>query len=152
MMREEVVGDVWTIPAARYKTAKDHVLPLSSAARAIIDAQPQTGSLIFPGKDGGRLTRGGNYKAAIDKRAPELAPWTLHDLRRTSRSLMSRAGVQPDTAERVLGHAIPGIRGVYDRHAFLTEKRYALERLAALIDRIINPPPGVVIPLREGRP
>jgi integrase len=150
MMREEISGDVWTIPANRYKTGRDHVVPLSGAARAIIDAQPQTGPLVFPGKGGGvPLSRGGNHKAAIDKLAAELAPWTVHDLRRTSRSLLSRAGVRPDVAERVLGHAIPGIGRVYDRYEYWGEKRDALEKLAALVDRIINPPPGVVVPLRE---
>ena len=64
--------------------------------------------------------------------------WVLHDLRRTARSLMSRAGVPSDIAERVLGHAIGGVRAVYDRHDFLVEKADALEKLAALLDRIIN--------------
>jgi integrase len=68
-----------------------------------------------------------------------MPPWVLHDLRRTARSLMSRAGVSPDIAERVLGHVIPGIRGVYDRHSFLDEKRAALEQLGALVGRILNP-------------
>jgi integrase len=62
--------------------------------------------------------------------------WRLHDLRRTSRSLMSRAGVDPDIAERCLGHVIPGVRGVYDRHRYLDEMRNAFERLAALIENI----------------
>jgi integrase len=59
-----------------------------------------------------------------------MPPWVLHDLRRTARTLMSRAGVLADIAERVLGHVIPGVRGVYDRWAYLEEKRDALERLA----------------------
>jgi integrase len=150
-MWEEIAGDVWVIPARRYKTARDHVLPISAATRAIIDAQPQTGPLVFPGKGGVPLSRGGNHKEAIDKLAAGLAKWRVHDLRRTGRSLMSRAGVQPDTAERVLGHAIPGIRGVYDRHEFLAEKRDALARLAALIDSIVDPPPPNVVALREAR-
>ena len=151
MTRSEIDGDTWTIPADRYKTGKDTIVPLSGAVRALIVAQPRTGPLVFPGKGGAALSRGGNHKLSIDKLAPWLAPWRIHDLRRTSRSLMSRAGVQPDIAERVLGHAIPGIRGVYDRYEFLAEKRDALEKLAELIDRILNPPPGVVIPLREAR-
>jgi len=48
---------------------------------------------------------------------------------------MSRAGVAADVAERVLGHKIPGVRGVYDRHQYISEKRDALERLAVLIPR-----------------
>ena len=74
----------------------------------------------------------------------ELPRWTLHDLRRTARSLMSRAGVPSDHAERCLGHVLPGIRGTYDRHEYLNEKRYAFEALAALIERIVNPADNVV--------
>jgi integrase len=151
MMWSELDGDTWTIPAARYKTARDHVVPLPATARAIIDAQPQTGALIFPGKGGAALSRGGNHKARIDKLAPGLTPWTVHDLRRTARPLMSRAGVRPDISERVLGHVIPGIGGVYDRFSYLGEKAAALEDLATLIDRIVNPPPPNVVALREAR-
>jgi hypothetical protein len=57
---------------------------------------------------------------------------------------MSRAGVDADHAERVLGHAIPGVRAVYDRHSYLEEKRVALERLATLVERILNPGSNVV--------
>jgi hypothetical protein len=64
----------------------------------------------------------------------------LHDLRRTARSLMSRAGVPSEHAERVLGHIIPGVEGTYNRHAYSDEKAVALARLAALIETIINPP------------
>ena len=46
---------------------------------------------------------------------------------------MSRAGVGADIAERCLGHAIPGVRGIYDRHRFEDEKRAAFEALAAQI-------------------
>ena len=48
--------------------------------------------------------------------------WTLHDLRRTARSLMSRAGVPSEHAERVLGHVIKGVEGIYDRHGYSEEK------------------------------
>ena len=58
--------------------------------------------------------------------------WTLHDLRRTARSLMSRAGSQSDHAERCLGHLVGGVRGTYDRHDYHEEKWRAFEALAAL--------------------
>jgi hypothetical protein len=57
---------------------------------------------------------------------------------------MSRVGVPTDIAERVLGHAIPGVRSVYDRHGYEAEKRDALERFAELVDQILNPVPNVV--------
>jgi hypothetical protein len=60
---------------------------------------------------------------------------------------MSRVGVSADIAERVLGHKIPGVRGVYDRHAYVAEKRDALKRLANVIERIVTPPADNVIAL-----
>jgi hypothetical protein len=79
-----------------------------------------------------------------------LERWTIHDLRRTARSLMTRAGVSPDHAERALGHVVGGVRGVYDRHDYADEKREAFEALAAQIERVLNPEPNVV-PMRKKR-
>jgi integrase len=77
--------------------------------------------------------------------------WTIHDLRRTARSLMSRAGVRSDIAERVMGHAIMGVEGVYDRHSYTDEKADALQRLSGLIEQILNPAPANVVPLKPRR-
>ena len=62
---------------------------------------------------------------------------------------MSRAGVNADIAERCLGHVIRGVRGVYDRHAYYDEKKHAFKELAALVERIVNPPADNVVPLRK---
>ncbi len=64
---------------------------------------------------------------------------------------MSRAGVPSDHAERCLGHVLPGVRGTYDRHEYLNEKRRALDALAALIERIVSPADNVVA-FGESRP
>jgi integrase len=66
--------------------------------------------------------------------------WTLHDLRRTGRSLMSRAKVPSDHAERVMGHVIGCVRETYDRYEYLDEKRDALNRLSDLLQEIISQP------------
>jgi hypothetical protein len=55
---------------------------------------------------------------------------------------MARAGVRPDISERVLGHVIAGVEGTFDRHCYTGEKRDALEKLAVVIERILNPPPA----------
>jgi integrase len=86
-------------------------------------------------------------KAEFDAGLSGMPPWVIHDLRRTARSLMSRANVRPDIAERVLGHAIPGVEGVYDRHHYADEKADALQRLASLVETIVNPPEGNVVAL-----
>ena len=47
-----------------------------------------------------------------------------------------------DGRERVLGHVIGGVRGIYDRHEYHAEKKKALEMLAAQITAIVDPPPS----------
>ena len=51
---------------------------------------------------------------------------------------MSRVGVRPDIAELCLGHALTGVRGTYDRHAYHNEKMEAFEKLAALVAEIVG--------------
>ena len=90
-----------------------------------------------------------SLKRRIDEQA-QIAPWVLHDLRRTARSLMARAGVRRDVAERVLGHVIQGVEGTYDRHEYRDEKAAALNKLAGLIALILDPPGENVIDLHGG--
>ena len=87
-------------------------------------------------------------KATLDK-ASGVSNWTLHDLRRTGRTLLSRAGVDVDHAERCLGHKIGGLRGIYDQHKYQPEMQRAFEALASEIERVVNPPPSSVVPLRR---
>jgi integrase len=146
MRRAELADSAtWIIPAARCKTKREVLIPLSGAAQEIIRDIPVIGGgdLVFT-SDGKRPIGGfGRYKRALDT-ASGVSDWRLHDLRRTARTLLSRAGVDADVAERCLGHAIGGVRGVYDRHQFEREKRRAFEALAAQIERIVNPHPNVV--------
>ena len=79
----------------------------------------------------------------------ELEPWQLRDLRRTARTLMSRAGVSTEVAERALGHVMTLVRGTYDRHDYLSAKRAAFQQLADLIERIVSPPEDNVVTLRR---
>jgi hypothetical protein len=67
---------------------------------------------------------------------------------------MARAGVDSHISERVLGHAIPGVEGIYDRHHYLEEKAAALQSLAKLINRIVSKPAPEASPptLRRGIP
>jgi len=146
MVRSELHGGDWIIPAARMKAKLEHVVPLSPAATVILEDMPKLGSYVFT-VDGWRPVKGfATYKTALDE-VSGVTGWRLHDLRRTARSLMSRAGVTPDVAERCLAHVMGGIRGVYDRYAYHKEKKAAFEKLAAQVERIVNPTDNVV-PIR----
>jgi integrase len=135
-------GRTWTIPGSRYKNGKDTLVPLSGAAQRIIQRQPQLGDFVF-GSDGNRALGGFDGRKKEFDQICGVKNWRLHDLRRTARTLLSRAGVSADIAERCLGHAMGGVRGIYDRHEYQREKAEAFEALAALIERVANPPPAV---------
>jgi integrase len=143
----ELQGQTWIIPASRYKTNLDHVIPLSGLAQSVLP-EPN-GEFVFSGN--GHQAIGGyeRHKRAIDE-ASGVSGWVIHDLRRTARSLLSRAGVASDHAERCLGHVIGGVRGVYDGHEYFEEKARAFEALAAQVERIINPQANVVPIGRKG--
>jgi integrase len=151
MDRAELAAGDWLIPAMRMKNKRDFLVPLSAAALELLDAIP----VIGDEQRGPVFTTDGNrpihafdqFKKAFDKRC-SVTGWTIHDLRRTARSLMSRAGVDPDHAERTLSHVIGGIRGIYDRYEFQREKKAALEALATQIALIVDPKSNV-IPLRK---
>ena len=139
----EITGDSWTLPAARNKTNVELVRPLSAAAMAILASLPHSGEFVFSRTGEAPLSGLSRFKIELD-RASGTEGWVIHDLRRTSRSLMSRAGVASDHAERCLGHVIGSIRGVYDRHSYQAEMLLAYEKLAALIGSIVDPQPNVV--------
>jgi integrase len=148
MTWSEISGADWTLPAARNKVKVELIRPLSAAAQATIAPLPRIGRQGYVFTIGGNSPLGGfsKFKRQLDQ-ACGVTGWTLHDLRRTARSLMSRAGVPTDHAERCLGHVMPGVRGTYDRHEYLEEKRRAFEALATQIERIVNPQENIV-PLR----
>jgi integrase len=151
MTRAELDGANWLIPASRMKGKQDHLLPLSRKALEILAKLPTIGK-----PDGYIFTRSGkralgdftNLKAKFQERSGT-SGWTFHDCRRTARTLMTRAGVPSDHAERCLAHVIGGVRGIYDRHEFYAEKKAAFEALAALIERIVQPPGKNVVSLNE---
>jgi integrase len=133
-------GTVWVVPAARYKSKRDTLIPLSKAAQQIIARQPVRGPYVF-GVDGSRPLGGFNdRKKNLDARSG-VSGYGLHDLRRSARTLLSRAGVAADIAEMCLGHAFVGVRGVYDRFQYIDEKREAFEALAQMVERLVRPPP-----------
>jgi integrase len=154
MSSVEMDGDVWVIPGSRYKTKLDHVIPLTDVFRELIGGKPAqfkgNSRFVFSTTNGVRPFSGfSKAKRALDSDIAKMRSetgrepmprWTLHDLRRTGRSMMSRAKVPSDHAERVLGHVIGGVRETYDRYEYFEEKRDALTRLSNLVQEISNRP------------
>ena len=145
---------VWTVPTAPREKGNIGKAKLPEAARAILDALPRFDSnpFIFTGRGQRHMSASGTFKAKFDAKLPcDMPPWRLHDLRRTARSLMSRAKVSSKDAERVMGHSLPDVEGTYDRYEYFDEKSDALQRLASLIDGIVHPRADVIVPMAKGR-
>jgi integrase len=143
MLRDEVKEGVWTCPRERSKTKKPIKRPLSELAQDVLEKTPKiTGDLVFT-LDG--KTPFDNFhlqKKEFDAACGVKNYWT-HDLRRTARSLLARAGVQDTVAERCLAHVVKGVKGTYDRHDYMAEMALAYEKLAGLIQLIVYPQDNV---------
>jgi integrase len=137
-------GVLWTLPASRNKTKVELIRPLSKAAQQVLAGLPRGNAdeLVFA--DHRRVASNFDPMKKEFDQACGVTGWTLHDLRRTARTLLSRAGVSDHIAERALGHVIGGVKGVYDKHRYIEEMRNAYERLAALIENVTNPQANVV--------
>jgi integrase len=139
----DVVDGVWTVKTAAREKGNAGELVLPPMVGKIVDAQPRIHgeARVFVGCDAAR------WKAEMDRRLTAalgrpVKHWVLHDLRRTARSLMSRAGVRPDIAERVLGHRVgSAVEQTYDRHRYVTEMAQALKALAKLVGGIVGEAP-----------
>jgi integrase len=151
----------WTLPASRNITKVELVRPLSAEACAILPAPVGGCCYIFTADGRNPISGFGGFKLVLDKavledlrkqdpQAKPLPNWTLRDLRRTAQSLMSRAGVRADHAERCLGRVMPGVRPVYDPYEYFEEKRDAFNKLAAAINDILHPAKAIAWPGKVG--
>ncbi|MCZ6863811.1 MAG: site-specific integrase [Alphaproteobacteria bacterium] len=138
----------WNIPTEDREKGNGGALMLPEIAVDIIRSQKRISgnAYVFPARGGGHFNAYGPRKKSLDAKA-QIAPWVIHDLRRTARSLMARAGVRSEIAERVMGHVLPGVEGIYDRHEYRKEKADALAKLAGLIALILDPPGENVVKL-----
>jgi integrase len=153
-----------TVPPGRYKTRTAHEVPLAPAAVEILRALPRfaKGSHVLTTTAGARPVSGlSKTKVRLDKAIAArrekagvelMPPWVLHDLRRTVRTrLVSDVGVDAFVAERFIGHALPGLHGVYDQGSHRPQKHAAAEKWAARLLAIVGlaPEGTAVVPADE---
>ena len=155
MRRDELdlAAGLWQLSGDRTKNQQARTIPLSRQVIEIIASMPTfSGPFIFGTNGGARPISGfTNLKRRFDDRLglAVLAPWTLHDIRRTMRTHLSALPISGTVAELMIGHKQRGIRAVYDRFAYLDEQRSGFELWAARLRDIVEPPPENVVPLRE---
>lgn len=166
MTDDELHGDAWHLSAERTKNGREHIVPLSQAARDVLSSVERIegpSRLLFTTT--GRTPVSGHFKArnrlsrlmaeiaeAETGEAIEIPHWTFHDLRRTAATGMARLGIPVRVTEAVLNHVSGtggGIVAVYQRHDFADEKRQALEAWARFVQALVEGGADNVVQIRE---
>jgi integrase len=158
---------LWTLPRERAKNDRTHEVQLSRPALDILEAAPRIAGSQFVFTTTGQRPASGFSKAkqrldiqmaqlcAGDDKTPTVVPaWTLHDLRRTAATGMARLNIAPHVVDRILNHVsgtIRGVAAVYNRHAYIEERKTALEAWGRYVENLVRPAPANVIPLAAAR-
>jgi integrase len=130
----------WIMSSASTKSDRAHLVPLSPVALGILGHLPKLGDYVFTTDGENPISGFAKAKTRLDTfikaKGGEMAAWRLHDLRRTVATHMVRLGVTETIVGRVLNHAAQGVTAkVYALHSYAPEKRSALDRWAAEIER-----------------
>jgi integrase len=137
------------LPGPRTKNGREHVVPLSDAAMAILNTiDVREGREFVFGSGKGGYSGWSKSKKETDETVKIKKPWTLHDLRRTGRTGLGILGVAPHIGEAVLNHLPPKLVRTYDRNSYEREKRAALDLWAAHLMRLVKGEKSNVVPLR----
>jgi integrase len=146
---------VWTIPPERHKTGKKTGRPLP---RPIIEevkpalreamALSHNPDLAFSGEHNAAELNDRSVlcfpysvmRAAKNQMKIEMDHWSMYDLRKTARTNWSKLA-EPHVCEMMLGHRLPGVWQVYDRHDYLEEQAEAYRKWWARLTQLLGDPP-----------
>jgi integrase len=139
---------IWTIPAERIKAAREHRIPLPSAAVALLRqlAETKVNEFVFPGRPGKPLSNGAMLKLLKRMMGSDL---TTHGFRSSFRDWAEQTNFPRDVAEMALSHAIGDkVEAAYRRGDLLEKRRRMMEAWAAFV--ATKPATGkVVIPMQR---
>lgn len=137
----ELEAGEWLIPESNAKNGKAHVVYLSRQTKdlfAELKALAGTSEWVLPGRSGPEKPFAHNaMNKALDGVNVPIDPFTIHDLRRTGSTRLHEAGFPSDVIEKALNHTIGGVRGVYNRAEYASQRREMLQFWADYIDSLI---------------
>ncbi len=148
----------WHLPADQTKTDAPIRIPLSPWVVQILEdqrnRQVRHNPYVFPVQRmaPGKTTRymgETTLNHALYMMQTDLAPFTVHDLRRTARTHLAALGVAPHIAEMCLNHKLKGIEAVYNVHDYFAERRAALVALSDLLADCEKNDGKKVVPIRQ---
>ena len=134
----------WHIPVEHSKTGKPHIVYLSHQSVALFKELHMLAGgsgLVMPGR--GSLTKPFAHNAINTAlktalQGQEIPAFTIHDLRRTSSTLLHENGWQSDVVEKALNHTIGGVRGVYNRAEYESQRREMLQFWADYVEQLMS--------------
>jgi integrase len=139
----------WSLPREKAKNDQGHDVALSAQAIGLLTTLPRIGvkeGLIFTTNGRTAVSGFSRAKERLDAlmanaAGHEIEPWILHDLRRTATTGMAWIRCPPHVVDKILNHAsgtIRGVAAVYNRHAYLDERRAALEVWGRAVEAIVS--------------
>jgi len=134
--------DLIVFPEGFSKNKREHQFPVTPLVREVLKELPQAGEYLFhAASDHDKPFTGWAYhKAKFDKELSGVAPYTLHDLRRTFSTIHAQLGTPIHVTERLLNHVtgtVSGVAAVYNRHSYLPEMRAAQEAYEAFVSDLV---------------
>jgi integrase len=133
-----------TLPDWLTKNHKEHVFPYGDTTAAILETVPRLNStdLLFPSRvsDERPISGWSKYKKDLDSYST-VKGYTLHDLRRTFRTIHGEIGTLSSVGERLINHAAAvttDVELIYDRHTYIKEMRVAIESFDAHLSTVLR--------------
>jgi integrase len=118
---------LWTVPAERMKAGKEHRVPLSGAAMALLAAIPRRDGLIFAGRSGSAALSDMSLTAVL--RRLGRSDITIHGFRSSFRDWCAEAvgnSFSREVCEHALAHSLPDRVEAAYRRGDLLDKRVVL--------------------------
>jgi integrase len=139
---------VWVIPGERMKAGKEHRIPLSGAAMAVLNQMDQSTSLIFPGRDGVKTLSDMSLSAVL--RRMGRGDITVHGFRSTFRDWAAECTSYPrEVAEMALAHTIGDkVEAAYRRGDLFAKRTRMMQEWANFCNQIQG---GEVVPLKRSK-
>ena len=153
----DLESEVWNLPAERSKTNVGFTIPLAPEVLTWLEelkVRAFGSEYVFPSRRTSKkphmgadtlnraITKLFGHEAGKKKQPPNLMGdmphFTVHDLRRTCRTLLAQQGTLGHIAERCLNHKLKGVEGIYNKHDYLEERKEALESLSSKINKLVN--------------
>jgi len=132
----------WQIPQENSKTGQPHIVYMSRQVVELfreLKALAGASEWVLPSRSS--LTQPFAKNAlnqALEGVNFPIAPFTIHDLRRTGATSLHEKGYSSDVVEKALNHTVGGVRGVYNRAEYSEQRKEMLQFWADYVEALAS--------------